>query len=162
SSRRGSSRSRFSAPRSDIWRTPEPRHHHKGGARTPLSRHRKTREDEQDVGRTCIFRNGRTLASIEGGAAVVPEDEQHEKVAHQVRFLSDQGLTSNEMDGLSRQLWLLERLAGKDPTKLDPALRNRIQGDIARAAMDQLKATGLVDSWLEAWERRHEVAAIAE
>jgi hypothetical protein len=90
---------------------------------------------------------------------VVPEDEQHEKVAHQVRFLSDQGLTSEEMDDWTRQLWLLERLAGKDPSKLDPRLRDRIQGEIARAAMDQLKATELVDAWLEAWEKRHEVLA---
>ncbi len=88
---------------------------------------------------------------------MVPEDEQLEKVAHQVRFLSDQGLTSAEMDDWSRQLWLLERLAGKDPAKLDPELRDRIQGEIARAAMDQLKATDLVDRWLEAWERRQEV-----
>lgn len=88
---------------------------------------------------------------------MVPEDEQYERVAHQVRYLSDQGLTSAEMDDWSRQLWLLERLAGKDPTKLDPKLRDRIQGEIARAAMDQLQATELVDDWLEAWERRHEV-----
>jgi hypothetical protein len=87
---------------------------------------------------------------------VVPEDEQDEKVAHQVRFLSEQGLTSAEMDDWSRQLWLLERLAGKDPTKLDPKLRDRIRGEIARAAMDQLKATELVDAWLEAWDGRHE------
>lgn len=90
---------------------------------------------------------------------MVPEDEQYEKVAHQIRFLSDQGLTSAEMDDWSRQLWLLERLAGKDPTKLDPKLRDRIQGEIARAAMDQLKATELVDAWLVAWERRDEVLA---
>lgn len=92
---------------------------------------------------------------------MVPEDPQDEKVAHQVRFLSDQGLASEEMDDWSRQLWLLERLAGKDPTRLDPRLRDRIQGEIANAAMEQLKATGLVDAWLEAWETRHEVVAQA-
>lgn len=90
---------------------------------------------------------------------MVPEDQQYEKVAHQIRFLSDQGLTSAEMDDWSRQLWLLERLAGKDPTKLDPKLRDRIQGEIGRAAMDQLKATELVDAWLVAWERRNDVVA---
>ncbi len=94
---------------------------------------------------------------------MVPEDQQYEKVGHQIRFLSDQGLTSAEMDDWSRQLWLLERLAGKDPTKLDPKLRDRIQGEIARAAMDQLKATELVDAWLVAWETRTEVlAAVAD
>lgn len=90
---------------------------------------------------------------------MVPEDEQDERVAHQVRFLSDQGLTSAEMDDWARQLWLLERLAGKDPTKLDPKLRDRVQGEIARATMDQLQATDLVDAWLEAWEKRHDIVA---
>ena len=62
------------------------------------------------------------------------------------------------MDDWNRQLWLLERLVGKDPLKLDPQLRGRLHGELEKATVAQLKAMDLMDAWLEAWEWRDESA----
>jgi hypothetical protein len=87
---------------------------------------------------------------------MVSGDERYERLKHQSLFLRTRGLMSPEMEEWKRQLWLLERLAGRDPSKLDPQLVDRFHGDLEKATMEQLKATGLVDEWLEAWEGRSE------
>jgi hypothetical protein len=61
------------------------------------------------------------------------------------------------MQDLNRQLWLLERLAGKG--KLDTQLLDGLNGKLANETMAQLKATGLLYEWLDAWEARNEVVA---
>jgi hypothetical protein len=81
-----------------------------------------------------------------------PGDERYERLKHQVTFLHDRELTSSEMDDWNRQLWLLERLVGRDPGKLDPQLRERLHDELEKATVAQLKATGLMDEWLDAWE----------
>jgi hypothetical protein len=53
------------------------------------------------------------------------------------------------MEECTRQLWLCERLAAG---KLDPGLADRIQLDLSEAAVRQLKATGLYEEWLDAWD----------
>jgi hypothetical protein len=90
---------------------------------------------------------------------VTSGDEQDEWLKHQMAFLTERELTSGAMDDWKRQLWLLERLAGgKHPTKLDPELRERLQGELEKATVSQLKTTGLMYEWLESWEARDKVA----
>lgn len=83
---------------------------------------------------------------------MVPGDGRYEKLEHQSGFLYERGLVSPEMEECNRQLWLFERLAGGDRTKLDPALVDRIHVDLAEAAVKRLKATGLYEEWLDAWD----------
>jgi len=83
-------------------------------------------------------------------------DEQDAKVKHQALFLHSRGLMSPEMADLKRQLLLLERLTGKDASKLDPRVADRVHSELENATMEQLKATGLVEEWLTAWETRDE------
>jgi hypothetical protein len=90
---------------------------------------------------------------------MVPGDERYERLKHQSLFLRVRGLTPSEMDAWHRHLSLLERLAGKDPGKFDPRLVDRLHGQLEKAAMEQLKASGLVDEWLVSWERRSEIAS---
>jgi hypothetical protein len=89
---------------------------------------------------------------------VISGDEQGERLEHQLAFLVERELTSGTMDDWKRQLWLLERLAGKHPTKLDPELRERLEGELEKATVEQLKTAGLMYEWLESWEARGEVA----
>jgi len=86
------------------------------------------------------------------GHHVIPGDEEYARLEHQALFLFERGLTSDEMQDWNRQLWLLERLAGKDPSRLDPHLRDRLHCELERATMEQLRATGLVEEWLAAWD----------
>ena len=86
-------------------------------------------------------------------------DERYERLKHQTRFLHTRGLVSPEMEESQRQLWLLERLAGKDARKLDPSVVDRIHGDLERAASGQLKMTGLFHEWLAHWEAGDEATA---
>jgi len=89
---------------------------------------------------------------------MVPGDERYERFKHQSFFLHARGLMPPEMEQWERQLGLFERLTGKDSSKLDPQLVDRIHGELARAAMEQLNATGLLEEWLESWEARTEIA----
>ena len=89
---------------------------------------------------------------------MISGDEQGERLEHQLAFLVERELTSGTMDDWKRQLWLLERLAGKHPTKLDPELRERLEGELEKATVEQLKTAGLMYEWLESWEARDEVA----
>jgi hypothetical protein len=96
-----------------------------------------------------------TTAPTKGKARpVVPGVDQLEKLKHQVLFLHERGLTTYEMNDWNRQLWLLERLAGGDRSKLDSHLLDRMNGELADATMRQLKATGLLYEWLDAWDAR--------
>jgi hypothetical protein len=90
---------------------------------------------------------------------MVPGDERYERLKHQSLFLRARGLTPPEMEAWHRHLSLLERLAGKDPGTFDPRLVDRLHSQLEKAAMEQLKATGLVDDWLVSWERRSEIAS---
>jgi len=82
------------------------------------------------------------------------DDERYARLEHQAMFLYGRGLVSREMDDWNRQLWLLERLVGKDPSKLDPHLRERLHSHIEDATLSQLRTTGLFDEWQEAWDSR--------
>ena len=82
------------------------------------------------------------------------DDESNARLEHQQRFLLERGLVSREMDDWNRQLWLLERLVGKDPSKLDPQLRGRLRTELENATSSQLREAGLFDEWLESWEAR--------
>jgi hypothetical protein len=93
---------------------------------------------------------------------VVPGVDPLEKLKHQVLFLHKRGLTTYEMNDWNRQLWLLERLAGGDRSKLDSHLLDRMNGELADATMRQLKATGLLYEWLDAWDARDEAATEPE
>ena len=83
---------------------------------------------------------------------MVPKDGEYEKLQHQSRFLRERGLASPEMEECNRRLWLLERLAGGDSTKLDSQLVERIHVELGEAAVKQLKATGHFDAWLDSWD----------
>ena len=91
---------------------------------------------------------------------MVPGDERYERLKHQSLFLHTRGLMSPEMEELERQLVLFERLTGKDSSKLDPHLVDRIHGDLEKAVMEQLRASGLLDRWLVSWEARSERANV--
>jgi hypothetical protein len=91
---------------------------------------------------------------------MVPGDDRYERLKHQSLFLQARGLNSLEMEELTRQLWLLERLSGGDATKLDSHLVDRLHGQLERSTVDQLKTTGLVNEWLESWEARNEAAVV--
>jgi hypothetical protein len=82
------------------------------------------------------------------------DEERYERLTHRAMFLFERGLVSGEMDDWNRQLWLLERLVGRDPSKLDPHLRERLHLELERATFDQLRETGLFDEWLESWDAR--------
>ena len=82
------------------------------------------------------------------------DDESYARLEHQQRFLLERDLVSREMDDWNRQLWLLERLVGKDPSKLDPQLRERLHTELENATSNQLREAGLFDEWLESWEAR--------
>ena len=83
---------------------------------------------------------------------MVRGDGRYEKLEHQSGFLHERGLVSPEMQEYNRQLWFFERLAGGDRKKLDPGLVDRVHLDLAEAAVKQLKATGLYEEWLDAWD----------
>jgi hypothetical protein len=91
---------------------------------------------------------------------MVQGNERQERLEHQYLFLRARGLTPPEMEARHRHLSLLERLAGKDPGKFDPRLVDRLDSQLEKAAMERLKATGLVDEWLLSWERRSETASV--
>jgi hypothetical protein len=91
---------------------------------------------------------------------MVPGDERYERLKHQSLFLHARGLMSPEMEEWNRQLWLFERLAGKDPSKFDPHLVDRVHGELERVAIEQLRATGLLEEWLESWEARNEIVDV--
>ena len=84
---------------------------------------------------------------------MVQGDEQYARVKHQTLFLHSRGLMSPEMTDVKQQLRVRERFAGKDAGKLDPNVLDRFHDALEKAAMEQLKATGLLDEWLEAWEK---------
>jgi|SRR5690349_2074512 len=86
-------------------------------------------------------------------------DERYERLKHQTRFLHARGLVSPEMEESQRQLWLLERLSGKDARGLDPQVVDRIHRDLDAAVIEQLRTTGLMQEWLESWEARDEATA---
>src|SRR5262249_32517343 len=87
-------------------------------------------------------------------------DERYTRLKHQGLFLHTRGLMSPEMTDLKRQLLLLERLTGKDASKLDPRVVDRVHGELENATMDQLKTTGLIEEWLTAWETRDEIERV--
>jgi len=91
---------------------------------------------------------------------MVQGDERYERAKHQSLFLHTRGLMSPEMADLKRQLLLLERLTGKDASKLDPRVVDRVHGELENAAMEQLKATGLLEDWLTAWEMGNEIERV--
>jgi len=95
---------------------------------------------------------------------MIPGDGRYEKLEHQSLFLHERGLVSPEMEECNRQLWLLERLAGRDPSKLDPKLVDRIHSDLSEAAVRQLKVVGLYAGWLDAWDEHNgiEVAPLED
>jgi hypothetical protein len=93
---------------------------------------------------------------------VVPGVDPFEKLKHQGLFLHERGLTTDEMKDWNRQLWLLERLAGGDRSKLDSHLLDRLNGELADSTMRQLKATGLLYEWLDAWDARNDAPAEPE
>jgi len=96
-----------------------------------------------------------------GDATMVQQgDERDARLKHQALFLQARGLMSPEMADLKRQLLLLERLTGKGARKLDPRVADRIHGELENATMEQLKATGLVEEWLTAWETRGEIERV--
>jgi hypothetical protein len=64
------------------------------------------------------------------------------------------------MADLNHQLRLRARLAGKDASKLDPHVLDRFHGELERAATEQLRATGLLEEWLESWEARTDIASV--
>jgi len=84
---------------------------------------------------------------------MVQGDERHARVKHQSLFLHSRGLMSPEMREVKHQLLVRERFVGKDASKLDPHVVDRFHDALEKAAMEQLKATGLLDEWLEAWEK---------
>jgi len=84
---------------------------------------------------------------------MVQGDERYARVKHQTLFLQSRGLMSPEMTEGKDQLRVRERFAGKDAGKLDPNVLDRFHDALEKAAMEQLKATGLLDEWLEAWEK---------
>jgi hypothetical protein len=63
------------------------------------------------------------------------------------------------MRDANARLRTLERLVGKDASKLDRKLRERVDDDLEKAAIDQLRAAGLIDDWLTAWDARKEAIA---
>jgi hypothetical protein len=63
------------------------------------------------------------------------------------------------MQDANARLRTLERLVGRDASKLDPIFRERVDDDLERAAVDQLRAAGLIDEWLSAWDAHKEVIA---
>ena len=82
------------------------------------------------------------------------DDERYGRLEHQAMFLFERGLVSKEMDDWNRQLWLLERLAGRGPNKLDPHLRGRLHVELETATLKQLRETGLFDEWQGSWDDR--------
>jgi hypothetical protein len=82
------------------------------------------------------------------------DDERYERLEHQAMFLFERDLVSREMDDWNRQLWLLERLVGRDPGKLDPHLRDRLHLELEKTTLTQLRETGLYDEWRESWDAR--------
>jgi len=102
--------------------------------------------------------NKRKTAATGGSATMVQQgDEQGARLKHQGLFLHARGLMSPEVADLKRQLLLLERLTGKDASKLDPRVADRVHGELEKATMEQLQATGLLEEWLTAWETRAEI-----
>jgi hypothetical protein len=90
---------------------------------------------------------------------LITDDEQYERLKHRARFLLEKGLTSRSMADANKRLWLLERLAGRDPSRLDPRLRERLHDELEQATLKQLIDTGLFDEWQESWDAR-EVATL--
>lgn len=91
---------------------------------------------------------------------MVPEDERYERLKHQSLFLHMRGLMSPEMEEWERRLLLIERLAGKDASRLDPYLAEGIYGELEQVVIEQLRASGLVERWLVSWEARGENANV--
>ena len=89
---------------------------------------------------------------------MVPGDGAYEKLEHQTSFLRQRELTSPEIEECNQRLGLFVRLAGGDSTKLDPELVDQIHGELADAAMKQLKVSGLFEQWLDAWDVRNGIA----
>ena len=79
-------------------------------------------------------------------------DDRGAKLKHQLRFLSQRGLTPLEVQGANTRLRTIERLVGKDASKLDPKLRERVDADLEKAALDELRTWDLIDEWLSAWD----------
>lgn len=82
------------------------------------------------------------------------EDEQNVRLAHQALFLFVRGLASGEMQDCEQRLHTLEALCGKDPSKLDARVRDRLLDELEEATLDQLTKTGLSDEWQRSWDRR--------
>ena len=80
------------------------------------------------------------------------EDDRGAKLKHQLRFLSQRGLTPLEVEDANTRLRTIERLVGKDASKLDPKLRERVDADLEKAALDELRVWDLIDEWLAAWD----------
>jgi hypothetical protein len=87
---------------------------------------------------------------------MVPGDERYARLKHQSLFLHIRGLVSPEMEEWERRLLLIERLTGKDASKLDPHLVDGIYGELEKVVMEQLRASGLVERWLVSWESRNQ------
>lgn len=84
------------------------------------------------------------------------DDERYARVKHQGMFLFERGLVSSEMNEWNSRLSLLERLAGRDPSKLDPHLRERLHSELEGATFERLRETGLFEAWQESWDARAE------
>lgn len=91
---------------------------------------------------------------------MVPGDERYERLKHQSLFLHTRGLMSPEMEEWERRLLLIQRLTGKDASKLDPQLVEGIYGKLEQVVIEQLRASGLVERWLVSWEARGESANV--
>jgi hypothetical protein len=100
-----------------------------------------------------------TAVSGDLGGRLTEGDDRAAKLKHQLRFLSARCLTPPDMWDGNARLRTLERIAGKNASKLDPQLRARVRGDLEKAAIEQLRAAGLIDEWLKAWDAHKEATA---
>jgi hypothetical protein len=88
-------------------------------------------------------------------------DEDYERFEHQALFLFDRGLISQEMRERDRRLHILEALAGKDPSKLDSQVRDRLLNELERATHEQLRSTGLAEEWQRSWDAQRWAEALS-
>ena len=90
-----------------------------------------------------------------------PGDEDYERFEHQALFLFDRRLISQEMRELDRRLHILEALAGKDPSKLDSHVRDRLLYELETATHEQLRSTGLTEEWQRSWDAHQWAEALS-
>ncbi len=96
------------------------------------------------------------------GERLTTDDEQYERLEHRATFLFDRGLTSQAMHDANKQLRLLVRLVGRNPSRLDPHLRERLHDELEQATLKQLIDTRLFDEWQEAWDTREAVTLVTD